>query len=169
MNVYKKIAVVGITGAGKSTFSRKIAEKTGLPLFHMDSLFWRGKWEEVPEDEYLRKHNEILANNDSWVIEGWIHAKMANRLQQADLILYLDYPGWLVAVRYVQRWFKHRKVARPELPPESRERLRLRWLVLAFFRNERSDIEATLTKAGAESKVVRFSSPKEARAYLDSF
>ncbi len=165
---YTKIAILGITGAGKTTFSRMVQEKTGLPLFHMDALFWRGKWQEVSEQEYLQSHEEILKNNERWIIEGWINPNMADRLKQADLIIYLDYPGWRVAFRYITRYFRHRKVARPELPKESVETFKFRRLFISLFRGERPDIERSLTFAGDTSKIVRLKSPREIHAYLAS-
>lgn len=163
---YSKIAILGITGAGKSTLSRKLADKTGLPLFHMDALFWRGNWEEVPESEYLAQHKKILAENNKWIIDGWINPKMSDRLAQADLVIYLDYAGWLCALHYVERCFKHRKVARPELPKESTDRFKFRRFFLLLFRGERPDIERSLSFAGDMSKIVRLTSPKDMRKYL---
>jgi adenylate kinase family enzyme len=161
----QRIAILGITGAGKSTLSRRIAQKTGLPLFHMDSLFWRGKWEEVPEAEYLRAHDEILKNNERWIIEGWVSPAMEERLKQADLIIYLDYPGWLCALRYIERAFKHRKIARPELPSESRDHFKWRRFFLLLFRGERPGTEASLVHVNP-AKIVRLKTPEETERYL---
>ena len=36
----QKVLVLGCSGGGKSTFAKKLAERTGLPLFHLDNL-WR--------------------------------------------------------------------------------------------------------------------------------
>lgn len=161
-----KIAILGITGAGKSTLSRRIADITGLPLFHMDTLFWRGKWEEVPEAEYIEAHEKILNENERWVIEGWISTPMFHRLTQADAIIYLDYPGWLCALHYVERWWKHRNVARPELPAESKDQFKIRRFLLVLFRWERRAIEATLKSVHQPEKVVRIRSPRELEEYL---
>ncbi|MCW1403195.1 AAA family ATPase [Novosphingobium sp. MW5] len=35
-----RVLVIGSPGAGKSTLSRALAERTGLPLYHMDRLHW---------------------------------------------------------------------------------------------------------------------------------
>lgn len=161
-----KIAILGITGAGKSTLSRRIAERTGLPLFHMDALFWKKGWTEVPAEEYLKEHAEILQNNSRWIIEGWLNPPMGNRLAQADLIVYLDYPGWLCALHYVERWMKHRKVARPELPEDSLDQFKWRRFFLVLFRWERPEIEASLAYASDPSKIVRFKTPNELEEYL---
>ena len=163
-----KIAILGITGAGKSTLARRIAKRTGLPLFHMDTLFWKGKWEEVPEAEYLANHEKILRENERWIIDGWLNDKMARRLTDADLIIYLDYPGWLVAIHYIERWLAHRKVARPELPEESRDRFKLHRLLLSLFRGERPEIEDAIRKTKSEPKVVRLASMDETEDYLES-
>lgn len=163
-----KIAIVGITGAGKSTLSRRISKKTGLPVYHMDTLFWRGEWQEVPEKEYVEAHQKILRENDRWIIEGWVSEAMADRLRQADLIIYLDYPGWLAAAHYVERWQKHRIVARPELPKESRDRFKFRRFFLSFFRSERPQIEKALLQAADPAKIVRITSMEQMEDYLES-
>ena len=35
----KKVIVIGSPGAGKSTFARKLKEKTGLPLWYLDMIW----------------------------------------------------------------------------------------------------------------------------------
>ena len=164
-----KIAILGITGSGKSTVSRRIAEKTRLSLFHMDALFWKSGWTEVPETEYIRGQAEILKNNPRWIIEGWINSKLVERIRQADLIVYLDYSGLRAALRYAWRAVKYRKVARPELPPDCVDTFKLRRFLIILFRGERREIEEALTMAHVESKVVRLASPSEMEQYLQTF
>ena len=138
-----RIAVIGISGSGKSALARVLAAESGLPLFHMDALFWRGAWEAVPEAEYLAAHARLVAR-DRWIIEGYVDAAMAARLQAADRIIDLDPPGWVCAARVIRRWWTHRVRARPELPPEARERLSLAFLWTVLTRAERPAIEAAL-------------------------
>lgn len=122
----KRISIIGISGSGKSVFSRIVAEKTKLPLFHMDQLFWKGNWEEIPEQEYLAEHQKLI-QKDRWIIEGYIDEKMSDRLKRSDVVIFLDYPGWFCAWRVLKRWFVHRKQSRPELPREAVERLKTRF------------------------------------------
>lgn len=160
----KRIAIIGISGSGKSVLSRTLHKKTGLPLFHMDQLFWRGSWEAIPEEEYLSRHKEIIAG-EKWLIEGYIEGKMANRLRRADLILYLDYPGSLCVWRVIQRWMMHRKESRPELPKEALEKLDYRFLWIVFRRFERPGIENAIVAAGNPS-ALRFRSPRQLKDFL---
>ena len=36
----ERAIVIGCPGGGKSTFARALAEKTGLPLHHLDMMYW---------------------------------------------------------------------------------------------------------------------------------
>lgn len=159
-----KIAIVGISGSGKSTLSRKLAEKTGLPLFHMDQLYWKGNWEAVPEEEYLKAH-ELLVQKDSWIIEGYIDAKMASRLKLANLVIYLDYPGWRCAWHLILRRLKYHKKNRPELPKEALERLKWSFFKMVFTGGEHEDIEAAI-KGVDKSRIARLYSPRETKKFI---
>ena len=35
-----RILVIGCPGAGKTYFAKKLKEITGLPVIHMDNLYW---------------------------------------------------------------------------------------------------------------------------------
>ncbi|HAO65053.1 TPA: hypothetical protein DCQ44_03685 [Candidatus Taylorbacteria bacterium] len=154
-----KIAIIGISGSGKTTLSRRLAEKTHLPLFHMDRLFWRGNWQAVPEAEYWLQHQELLTN-DKWIIEGYVDEKMSDRLQKADQIIYLDYPGIFCAWRLILRWLKHRKVSRPEMTKEALDEFLPKFWWMVLWRGERNDIELALKHIDRQ-KVMRTRSPRE--------
>jgi adenylate kinase family enzyme len=152
----RRIAIVGIGGSGKSTLAREVAARTGLPLFHMDQLFWRGNWEEVPESEYLPQHAELVAQ-EAWIIEGYIDEAMAERVRRADLVIWLDYPGWLCLWRVLRRWIAHRKESRPELPAEAREEFIPRFWWTVLLRRERRGIVDALSDI-PNSRLIRMSS-----------
>lgn len=150
----QKIAIIGISGSGKSSLSRVLHNKTGLPVFHMDAIFWRGNWEPVPEAECLEQHAKLLRENDRWIIEGYIDASMAARLVEADRIIYIDLPGYTCALRVLKRVFKHRNESRPELPKEALERFSLKFFWRVLRANERTEITRAL--AGIDTaKVTR--------------
>lgn len=142
----QRIAIIGISGSGKTTFAHALQRATGLPLQHADQLFWRGSWQPVPADQYLEAHSEWVGRN-KWIIEGYVDPSLAQRLQRADLIIYLVPPPWVCTGRVVKRWLAHRKNARPELPPEALERLNLQFLWVVLSGAERPSIEAALRQA----------------------
>ena len=163
---FKKIAIIGISASGKSTFSRELHKVTDLPLFHMDKLFWRGKWEEVPEVEYLIEEQKLL-QKDKWIIEGYVDQKHTDRLKQADLIIYLDYSGLRCALYYIKRIIKHSRRARPEMSEEALDAFEANYFWRIFMRRERPGIETALRDVD-KSKVVRLSSPRELRKFMNN-
>lgn len=94
----KKVAVFGNTGAGKSTTSKQVAELTGLPLHVLDKVKFKPGGEEVPHQQYLSVHNQILAEPE-WVIDGFGCLESTwQRLDEADTLIYIDLP---IAVHFL--------------------------------------------------------------------
>lgn len=140
----RKIFIVGISGTGKSILGRMLAETTGLPLYHMDSIIWCPDWVEAKEDSVCVALADI-ASRDRWIAEGWIDVYSKDILQRSDVILYLDYPGWLAACGGVQRWWAYKNKKRPEMPEGCFERFDFRFLLTMLLRKERHHIESVLS------------------------
>lgn len=88
---YKKIAVIGCSGAGKSTFSHKLADITKLPLCYLDMLYWNKDCTHISKEEFIEKQNKILCN-DSWIMDGNYRGTLEYRIKDADLIFFFDLP-----------------------------------------------------------------------------
>ena len=87
----RKVAVFGNAGGGKSTLARRLAELTSLPFIPLDMIQYRASGE-VPRDEYLKAHAELL-KRDAWIIEGYGCRKSAwERFASADTLVYVDLP-----------------------------------------------------------------------------
>ena len=89
MRRLQRIAIVGPTGAGKSTLARRLGEMLSLPVYHLDALFWRAGWEPTPEEEWRAFEQGVLATR-AWIIDGNFSASMPARVEAADTIIYLD-------------------------------------------------------------------------------
>src|SRR4051812_22129729 len=68
-SIMRRVLVIGSGGAGKSTFARSLAERLGLPLIHLDALYWRPGWVETPKEEWAREVRRLLSA-DRWVMDG---------------------------------------------------------------------------------------------------
>lgn len=87
----KHVLVIGCPGSGKSTFSRALAKKTGLPIYYLDMMFWNADKTVVTRDIFMERLQQVLLK-DAWIIDGNYGSTMEMRIQQCDTVFFLDYP-----------------------------------------------------------------------------
>ena len=87
----KKVIIIGCPGSGKSTFGRKLKRITGLPLFHLDMMFWNEDKTTVSKAVFIARLREAMSNPE-WIIDGNYASTMEMRIRECDTIFYLDYP-----------------------------------------------------------------------------
>lgn len=90
-SIGKKILVLGCSGSGKSTFARLLAARTGLPLIHLDNVWWRADRSHISRDEFDRALAELL-RGEQWIMDGDYSRTYEVRLRAADTVIFLDYP-----------------------------------------------------------------------------
>ena len=89
---YKRVAVIGCPGGGKSTFSRALRDRVGLPLYHLDAIYWRGDRTHLSREEFYPLMQEIIAREE-WIIDGNYQSTLEWRVAACDLLVFLDYPA----------------------------------------------------------------------------
>ena len=146
ISVGRRVVVTGMAGAGKSTFSRALSAKTGLPVIHLDLHFWQPGWVEPSEDEWREEQRELITR-DAWIIDGNYHATLDLRLERADTAVFLDTFWWICAWRALVRGVRKRPVGfqLPHGCDESawrrwRDEWWLAWRIWRVHRSER-DLE----------------------------
>jgi len=87
----KKIIVIGCPGSGKSTFSRALHKITGLPLYHLDMMYWNSDRTTVERSVFRDRLENVLVK-DAWIIDGNYASTMELRIQACDTVFFLDYP-----------------------------------------------------------------------------
>ena len=163
----ERILVIGSPGAGKSTLSNVLAQRTGLPLFHLDKMHWLPGWIERDRDEGRAELAGVLAQ-DCWIIDGNYGSVLPMRLARADTVVWLDYPTPVCLGRVLKRWWQHRGRTRPDMTPGCPEHLDAKFLlyVLSFRSAWRQRNAAAL--AGFTGRVIRFANSRQAQNWLDS-
>lgn len=86
----KKIIILGCPGSGKSTFARALHNCTGLPLIHLDSIWWKPDRTHITRPAFDEKLAAVIAA-DAWIIDGDYSRTYAVRLQACDTVFFLDY------------------------------------------------------------------------------
>jgi len=87
----KKVIVIGCPGSGKSTVSRALHNKAGIPLYHLDMMYWNANKTTVEKSVFLERLSAVLGKND-WIIDGNYGSTMELRMAACDTVIFLDYP-----------------------------------------------------------------------------
>ena len=87
----KRIMIIGCPGSGKSTFARRLAEKTCLPLFYLDMMYWNPDRTTKPKEKFRAALRETVTL-DEWIIDGNYGSTLEIRMEACDTVIFLDFP-----------------------------------------------------------------------------
>ena len=165
----KRVAVIGSGGAGKSVFSRALGARTGLPVIHLDRLFWKPGWQETPEAEWQTLNEELVAG-ERWIIDGNYGGTRAIRLAAADTVVYLDLPRLVCLWSVVSRRISSRRRGRPDMADGLQDKLELSFLswIWNFPRTRRPEILRELAALPPTTAVHRLRSRREMRDFIEA-
>ena len=165
----QRVLVIGISGAGKSTFSRALATETGLPLIHLDKEFWRPGWVQTPRQEWRARVSELAAG-ERWIMDGNYDSSLDLRLPRADTVLWFDYPMLRSLRRAMWRAATSYGRVRSDMAEGCPERIDLEFLryIWTFNAKERPRVIASLAKFGAHVHPVVFRRDGEAAHFLNA-
>lgn len=163
----QRIIIIGCGGAGKSTLARQLGEKTGLPVVHLDQIWWSpGNWQHMDREEFDAR---LMAEMEKprWILDGNFNRTLEARLQKCDTVIYLDYPrlvclkNWLG--RVIQNW-GHARIDMAEGCAEWFDPEMAKW-IWNFNKKNRAHYHALLSTLDGK-QVYILHSRREVRAFL---
>ncbi|QBB72527.1 DNA topology modulation protein [Pseudolysobacter antarcticus] len=165
----QRFLVIGSGGAGKSTFAMRLAERTGLPLIHLDALYWRAGWIEPAKAEWAARV-EQLVTAERWIMDGNFGGTLERRFAACDTVIFLDLSRWLCLWRVLIRRVRYRGQVRPAMAAGCHERLSLRFIgwILGYPQKHRPMILQRLAEMRAEQRVIVLRTPREVANFLES-
>jgi adenylate kinase family enzyme len=101
----RRIAVAGITGAGKTTLARRITAATGIPHTEIDGLFHGEGWMRRPTFE---TDVDAVTAGPSWVVEWQYPTAREVIAARADTMVWLDLPTRVSLYRVTARTIRRR-------------------------------------------------------------
>lgn len=134
----KRVLVIGGNGSGKSTFSRKLGKKTGLPVVHLDKIFWRGNWEYIAREEFDLLLSAEL-NKEKWIIDGNFERTLEERIKFCDTVFYFDFSTAKCLFGVTERVLKNYGKTRPDMGGNCSENLTLNFIRRFYASTKRTD------------------------------
>lgn len=159
----QRVLIIGCSGSGKTTLVRTLAERTGLPVIHLDQEYFGPNWKE-PTQVVWRERIAELAARDAWLMDGNFSGTFDLRMPRTDTIIYVDMPTGLCLWRVIKRTLRYYKKVRPGSAPGCRERFDGHFLhyVLMYNKTRRPGILRNLEQQRNAGKEVYILSGRRA-------
>ena len=163
----KRVLVIGSGGAGKSALAVQLGPILGLPVIHLDRLYWKPGWQQ-PDRGTWRETVSGLITGDEWVMDGNYGGSLDIRIPAADTVIYLDFPPSLCLWRVIKRRFQHKERGRPDMAPGCPEQITLAFLkwIWDFRRDRRPRILTSVEKYVKGKNLIILKCPGEVSEFL---
>ena len=151
----ERVLIIGCSGSGKSTLARAMGEKLGLPVIHLDQLWWKPGWENFTREEFDEKLNAVLTES-RWIMDGNFQRTLPKRLEKCDTVIYLDFSRWACLRGVMHRIVKNHGKVRPDMGAGCPERFDwefMKW-VWNFNKNKREKYYRLLNEAQGVNTIV---------------
>lgn len=160
MEKINRISIVGGSGNGKTTLANNLGKLLNIPIYHIDGFNYLNNWVERDKKERDKIILEKIAE-EKWIIDGTYRSTMTERLERANLIIFLDYSSFSQIKGVLKRNIMMHGKEKPEIPG-CKERINFKFLiwVLKWRKTKRKDIIENLEKID-KNKILIFKNRKQ--------
>lgn len=173
-----RVAVIGTSGSGKTTFAGNLARALGGAHVDLDAINWQAGWNDLnrQDPEEFRRRVAQAVTQEVWVSCGNYETVRPLVLGRATHLVWLDYARQVVMARVIRRSFV-RALTKAELWPGTgnREEFRrwldkehpIRWAWDTFDRRRRDYAAILADPALSHLEKHRLGHPRQAVALLE--
>jgi adenylate kinase family enzyme/predicted N-acetyltransferase YhbS len=163
-----RISIIGGSGSGKSTLADILSKELNIPAIHLDAINYNANWVEINKNE----RDTIISsksNDEKWIIDGNYNKTLKERLEKADLIIWLDYSSFAHIKGVFKRIIKNYNKEKPEIPG-CKERINFIFLKYVVTYNHRKRPQVMeLLKNVPNDKLLIFRKQKDLNKWLKAF
>lgn len=172
----QRIAVIGTSCSGKTTFAKSLAQKLQVEHIELDAIHWKPNWTPAPKEEFRALAQEAVSS-EAWVLDGNYSAVRDIVWARATKLIWLDYPFHVVGYRALSRTLR-RSISKEPMWAGNTESLRraffhkdsILWWVVTTYRKRRREYPLRFQEPqNSHLEVSIFSSPAEAEKFLQTF
>jgi adenylate kinase family enzyme len=163
----ERVIIIGCGGAGKSTLARKLGEKTGLPVIHLDQVWWSpGNWQHMERPDFEKQLMKEM-EKPRWILDGNFRRTLEMRLSKCDTVIYLDFPSLVCLKNWLGRVIKNWGHARADMAEGCTERFDPEFAlwIWNFNKNHRARFYELLNHAEGK-RVIILKSRREVERFL---
>src|SRR5688572_28457925 len=124
----QRVLVVGSAGSGKSTLSNRLGSVLGLPVIHLDSLYWSPGWIEPDKVQWAETVRKVVSQR-AWILDGNYSGTLGERIEACDTVVFLDVSRVVCLWRVLKRFAMHHGKTRPDIPQGCLERFDIAFLL----------------------------------------
>ena len=162
-----KVCIIGGSGTGKTTLAKNLGKELNLPVCHIDGIHHLENWQIRDKNE----RDKIILNKvleDKWIIDGTYHNTLLQRIQSADLVIYLDYSSLAQVKGIMTRFLKNHGKEKEEIPGCNEQMSwKFFWWVVNWRKNRRNDIIEKINQID-KSKILIFKNRKQLNKWYKS-
>lgn len=152
----EKIAIIGPSGAGKTTLAKALSRILNIKVYYLDRLFWKPGWQSIDGPTRIDTMQNLIREKQ-WIIEGTYLYSSVPRLDEADTIILLDMHVLACLWRVINRHRKEHGQFRRDIPEQSVDKLNLQriYKLLVFPMRDRKELTQKMRIYGSfESKEI---------------
>ena len=148
--------------------ARELGEITGIPVVHLDKLYWRENWTPRSNEEFDALQQEELGK-DQWIMDGNFARTLSWRLERCDTVIYLDYPRWQCVLGVLKRILTTCGRTRPDMGPGCKERFDWEFLCWVWnFNRDKRERFYRMIEETKHAQVIILRNRKKGKEFLNS-